>query len=345
MIYVTHSKDHGRLLFSSTALAAGLLVATNVAAQPMEPDDHGSGVNDGTPEEAGPWFDAEDAEEEREAAPSSEADSVDGIERPEGQARASTESAASKTPKKVKKPKKAKKATKAKKSSGDAGCGSCRFNHHRHRRHRGGLGMVSLVAGRAQVETAALDERLSTLGYDSLPDRYGMIGLHGWRVFDRGFMVGLGVTGWRGRELDGPGATTARLSGLSGHLALGGALVKTEKWLVFPAVMVGAQAMRLSIDASGSDGFDDVLGDPAREATLTQGSGFVGAMLGIDRRFYSRHRSGRFFDIGLRVGVTKAFTASDWALGEDSVARSGPTDLPSMKFLAISVGFGRDRDF
>ena len=187
-----------------------------------------------------------------------------------------------------------------------------------------------------------LAERMEAAGYPALSKDIWVLGLEGTRTTKWGFVYGLGGQLYRTdtsvRRTDGADAV---LRGGALHVKLGHTIVDNRRWLIYPALQVGGYKHRLVLDPTPGAGFDDVLGDPARESELSQGGAFAGAVLAIDRRFAKRWQGNSgFWSLGLRVGVTKSFWTSGWRLG-DSTAHSGPKDRPQMAYVALAVGGGR----
>ncbi len=215
-------------------------------------------------------------------------------------------------------------------------------HHHHHHPRWHSDGSFSVSIGKATLQADALDERLTAHGYEPISDRALQVGLLGMKVFDGGLVLGLGASFTANRASGGP--NDSEVHARIGHVygLLGGAAVKSRRWLVAPSVLLGGYRMILDIDASDSASLDAVLDDPERGVELSQSGWFVGAMIVIDRRIQWRRDSSRFTSLGLRVGVLEAVSAHGWRFGDDH-AGDGPEVLPRVGFVAVALGFGHYR--
>jgi hypothetical protein len=209
----------------------------------------------------------------------------------------------------------------------------------RHRRWRHG-GSLSVSIGKARFESDTLDEQLGEHGYEPISDRALQVGLLGMKTFDSGLLLGFGGSYTRTRASSGPDGRELHAS--IGHLygMLGGSAVRTRRWLIAPAVLVGGYHLKLDIDSSESASFGEVLDDPERGVELSQSGWFVGGMIVLDRRIQWRSDRTRFTSIGLRVGVMEAVSRSGWRFGDDD-ATGGAAVLPRVGFVSLALGFGR----
>jgi hypothetical protein len=214
-----------------------------------------------------------------------------------------------------------------------------RRKHHAWRRWRAD-GSLSLSVGKARLDVDALDERLSEHGYEPISDRAIQVGLLGMKVFPGGLVLGLGGSYTGTRASAGPNGSEVHAH--IGHLygMLGGAAVKSKRWLLAPAVMLGGYRLKVEVDASDSASFDELVGDPGRGVNLTQTGWFAGGMIVLDRRIQWRRDPSRYTSIGLRLGVMEAVSASGWRFSDDR-AEAGPEVLPRVGFLSLALGFGR----
>lgn len=212
-----------------------------------------------------------------------------------------------------------------------------------HCKRDGREGGLSLWIGGAKLDADALDRRMVRAGWEPREERSLFWGVEGRKIFPSDLVLGLVYSGTRGQEMRGPNGNDARLSSHQLAGELGFALVNGDRWLIYPAFLLGGYRLTLDIDASRSDDFDAILASPGRGAELRQSGAFVGGVLAVDRRFYSRRESRRFVSVGLRLGVMQGVSARGFRLGDDSRATDSPETLPLTRFAALAIGFGRRR--
>lgn len=196
---------------------------------------------------------------------------------------------------------------------------------HRERPGHGAERAITLRAGKAQLELPSVQRRLLGAGHELAPEKAWTLGLASTKIFDDGLLLGLGGSYTRGDDWAvADGLLSARVGEL--HALVGGAPIQTRRWLVAPALVLGAY--RATVD------FSDTVA--LRSAGLVDGkeSGFMlGAELGIDRRFPWRRHDG-FTSVGLRLSLMEAVTP--WR--RDAFE---PALLPRTAFVAIAIGLGR----
>ncbi len=213
-------------------------------------------------------------------------------------------------------------------------------------------GMGYLSIGLSHVRAGALQGRLDRtgLGYPSQPANHVSLG-GGAAYFSRNLVLGL-----EGFVLLSPLRTGASfrtsLSGLGGVLQVGYALVKTDRFALFPLIGFGGgaftwKAQRQTIPSS----FEDVIRGPELGVSLLNASFLLPGALGADYwfPFNSAERPTGAIVIGLRVGYAYSPFGGNWEVGmvKETLELEGAPRFgingPYLRLVIGGGGIGRIR--
>jgi hypothetical protein len=204
-------------------------------------------------------------------------------------------------------------------------------------------GAGTFLFGAAMLDVSALNDRLSANGYEHITSVMTVIGGEGHAVFPSGLVLGghgAAVIGPRG---EGPANLQTEFGGGFGMFDLGYAPVHTPALLFTVSGGIGGYGLSLRIGDDQNARFDDVLANPKRGTTLSQGGFLVGLTAGIDGHIplgkTERGRRG-FFTLGARVGALYGPSLGNWGLPDGSDAKGEPNTGLTGGYAAIALGFG-----
>jgi opacity protein-like surface antigen len=198
-----------------------------------------------------------------------------------------------------------------------------------------GAGGGFFAIGVNGTDLGPLNSRLRGAGYPTFPTELFAIGGGGY-----GVVAGTILLGGEGYGLIAPSrgvqGRTVSVGGGYGLFTVGYQFRPSDRLAVYPQVGVGGGGLSLEIGSAGAERFDDVLGDPNREASLEKGSVLLSLGGGLEYRF-SAHDEPGGFQIGLRAGYLLSPYDTDWTLSEDRLS-GGPDAAFSGPFVRVLVG-------
>ena len=192
------------------------------------------------------------------------------------------------------------------------------------------------LLGYAQIDVDELNARLAGLDepYSEVSGDLVTFGFGGHARLDRlliGAEVGIGAsteTAEAGEE------RKAELSTFSGGVMVGFSILQTDGFDFYPLVQGGGAGATLVVKERGDPAWDDVVGDPGRESSLSTMTWYGAAGVGMDYAF-----RGGFF-MGLRGTYGWTGESDNWSdetgdvLGGPAVNLTGPA-------VRVLIGWGR----
>jgi hypothetical protein len=199
-----------------------------------------------------------------------------------------------------------------------------------------------VMLGLDWLSFAPLDQRLAAAGYG--------------KVGHFALSPGLGGYGSRGRWLFGieghgvlpaSGAVAgppyeADLVGGFGLVRMGVLAVAAGGLHLYPSIGMGGGGFDLTVARDAEAGFDEVVGAPQRETSMTAGFLLFDTALGADYRF-TMERFGNGTEHGLVLGARVGCAVSPWSSpwsGERLAVGNGPSIGVSGPYAMVLVGWG-----
>ena len=204
-------------------------------------------------------------------------------------------------------------------------------------RRYGGAGFFAF--GALLTDQDPMNDALAARGLPQVSSAFVTLGSAGYFRLNRLLLGGEGYA-ILPREGSSPTHETT-VSGGMGFFDVGYVVVSRGGLAIFPMLGLGGGGLSYSIGEKRAGGFDAVLDDPRRGASLTRG-GFLGQIaLGIDHLFDGRREATQAGGpvVGLRVGYAAQLTHGDWQVFGASVD-GGPSVGLGGPFLRLVVGGG-----
>ena len=195
------------------------------------------------------------------------------------------------------------------------------------------LGSAQTVVGFVRMRSSELDTRLGAAGLPNAATSAATIGF-GADVRARRLLLGASWQSMLTRN-QSDAAYRTRMAGNYALFDVGVAAVSTRRLSIYPVVGLGASRLSLSVKERGDFTFDDGLGRPGRELSMSGTSGMVHAGLLVEQRF--KRRSGAQYALSVRAGVTRSIGSQSWQSDESHV-QDGPSGI---RGSYVRVGFSR----
>lgn len=191
------------------------------------------------------------------------------------------------------------------------------------------------LAGWAPVELDALNARLTSLPepYTPIGEDMVMVGAGMHLRFSRMLVGGEGSILFSTDNAEFTDQRRARYSGAYGAVMLGFSVIGTDGLDIYPLIELGMAGVSLEVEERGAPTWDDMLAEPGRSTTLSTGTLFGGAGLGLDYAF----RNGIL--VGLRGMWSYTPDMDEWDADGDDALGGPEVNLrgPSVRLL---LGFG-----
>ncbi len=198
-----------------------------------------------------------------------------------------------------------------------------------------GAGFFAIGAHRISI--SELNDRLVGAGLPEFGSVMFSIGGGGYALRGEHLLIGGEGYGILAGEVTGDGRPI-NLAGGYGLFNLGYLQPLGPGVDVYPLLGFGGGGLTLDFGAQGtSDGFDEVIADPGREASLTRG-GILMSIGGGARLRLSDADGGLI--LGMRAGYTFEPFSVNWRMGGTTLGGGPDTPLSGL-YLRFSVGAGR----
>jgi hypothetical protein len=207
-------------------------------------------------------------------------------------------------------------------------------------RNAGGQGYFSV--GVAYMDIDDLNDRLAVQGYPTFDENFITLGGGGFVNRNGLLLGGEGHVAFQSEQTTSGGTFRTGLAGGFGMFDVGYMIVQTRHLGIYPILGVGGGGMSLSIHERSTVDFDDVLADPRRGATLTNGAFLLGGALGADWLIGTNGNGRSGFIVGVRAGYNFAPLDADWRLDGSDVA-GGPDSGFTGPYVRINIGGGHRR--
>lgn len=207
----------------------------------------------------------------------------------------------------------------------------------------GGSGYVAL--GSVDLELDALNDRLAAAGLPEVSTSAFALGGGGYGLRGRVLLGGEGHGFLLADETTPDGTTGLRLAGGYGLFLVGWELFRGDRLALYPRGGFGGGGYSLQIGPREVPRFDDVLADPARSTSLTNGGFLTSFGLRAELALGERPRRGASRSgpvIGLEVSTLRGLGPWGWRSEWGEVTR-GP-DVPlEGAHLRVTLGGGARR--
>jgi opacity protein-like surface antigen len=214
------------------------------------------------------------------------------------------------------------------------------------------FGAAFFQIGGMRGEYDELSDELIAAGFEAPRRNSITLGGGGYRLY-RNFLVG-----GEGHAVlsQSQSTTTGRQTGLNagyGMLNIGYAMLRTERWIIYPLGGVGGGALQVDLRDRNGTGlgpdvndptWEEVMADPGHRSRLNRVGLVTSVGMGID--FVARSpRSGSTggFLVGVRAGYLFNPASGNWRLYDEEVT-GGPEARLAGPFFKVSFGGGGTRN-
>jgi hypothetical protein len=195
---------------------------------------------------------------------------------------------------------------------------------------------IYAALGYAQLDVDGLNARLAALDepYSPVSEDLVTFGVGAHVRLSRlllGGELGVGVSV---EEAESGDERRAELSTFTGGVLVGFSILQTDGFDFYPLVQGGGVGTTLLVKERGDPAWDEVLGDPGRESSLSTAALWGAAGVGMDYAF-----RGGFF-MGLRGTYGWTGDADDWS-DETGEVLGGPAMNMTGPSVRLLIGYGR----